>query len=280
MKTLDKECIEKILTLNRDDFANLLSALSNEYRLIILSSMLDKPAEFSMLLELTGLSKTALAHHLKNLVENRLLDHLDRGQYQLTTDGSKFLEAMVTVYSHSQKKKEADAQRHAQFLSQRYSKKMKKDKLQVRFERLPPMRVAVFNSGLSKSPEEKTWKKLRAWAEPKGFLANLDEHPIYGFNNPSPSPGKKEYGYELWIKIPPDFQEEGLICKEIPEQLYSVTRCEINDPYKDIPQTWMRLVDWTKRNGKKISSKPCLEKTVSSSDPDDFIMDLYLPIKE
>jgi DNA gyrase inhibitor GyrI/DNA-binding HxlR family transcriptional regulator len=280
MKTMDKQSIEKILISNQQDLANLLSSLSNEYRLQILSSMLYNPAEFSMLLKVTGLSKTALAHHLKNLVENGLLNHLERGQYQLTTDGLRFLEAMVTAYSNSQKKKEADAKKHAQFLSQRYSKKMKKDNFEVRFERLLPMRVAVFNSGLSTSPEEKTWKKLRAWAEPKGFLANLDEHPIYGFNNPNPSPGKEEYGYELWIKVPPDFQEEGIICKEIPEQLYSVTRCEINDPYKDIPQTWKRLVDWTKRKGKKISRKPCLEKTVSSSDPDDFIMDLYLPIEE
>ena len=82
--------------------------------------------------------------------------------------------------------------------------------LTVRIEKLEPMTVAS-SRAFSESPEPQAWEQLRAWAEPKGLLDDVEKHPVFGFNNPSPSPGSKEYGYEFWIGVGPDIEPEGEI---------------------------------------------------------------------
>jgi len=75
--------------------------------------------------------------------------------------------------------------------------------LDVRIEELEPMRVASVRA-VSESPEHDAWEKLESWADAKGYLGNVEEHPIFGFNNPNPSPDRKDYGYEFWLRVPPD----------------------------------------------------------------------------
>jgi hypothetical protein len=75
--------------------------------------------------------------------------------------------------------------------------------LEVRIESLPPMRVARFHS-IGPNPEAQAWTRLRAWAEPRGLLQNARAHPVFGFNNPSPSRAGEEYGYEFWIRVDPE----------------------------------------------------------------------------
>ena len=79
--------------------------------------------------------------------------------------------------------------------------------LEVRFEQLPPMRVASFH-GFGPSPEPVAWEKLAAWARPKGYLADPAHHRVFGFNNPDPSPSSPNYGYEFWIQVGPEVQPE------------------------------------------------------------------------
>ena len=82
--------------------------------------------------------------------------------------------------------------------------------LDVRVEKLPPMRVASL-WGFGPQPEDIAWQKLRAWAGPRGLLDKPEEHPIFGFNNPNPSAGSPNYGYEaslggLRVKVRRDGQ--------------------------------------------------------------------------
>ena len=58
------------------------------------------------------------------------------------------------------------------------------------------------------NPENKAWEVLSKWAEDNGVLYSSR---IFGFNNPNPVPGKKEYGYEFCLKL------HEKIKKEIPE---------------------------------------------------------------
>ena len=53
----------------------------------------------------------------------------------------------------------------------------------VRIVKLEPMRVASVRA-ISETPERDAWEKVRTWAEPKGLLADIEKHPIFGFNNP------------------------------------------------------------------------------------------------
>ena len=82
--------------------------------------------------------------------------------------------------------------------------------LDVRVLNLEPMRVASVRA-FGAQPEEAAWKMLAAWAGPKGLLDDPSGHPVFGFNNPNPTAGQTEYGYELWIKVGSDVTADGEI---------------------------------------------------------------------
>lgn len=101
------------------------------------------------------------------------------------------------------------------------------------------------------------------------------------FNNPSPSRERKEYGYEFWIRIPPEIGPEGEIDpKQFEGGLYAVTTCR---GLAAIGETWMKLWKW-------VQSGECpykwrrtheLEKAHDPRAPvEDLVLDLYLPIEE
>ena len=155
--------------------------------------------------------------------------------------------------------------------------------LEVHIVKLEPMRVASFH-GFGQTPEDEAWKKLVAWAKPKGFLDDPDHHRIFGFNNPEPSPGSPNYGYEFWITVSAEVQPAGeMEIKGFSGGLYAVTRCEVQGrPYETIPATWKKLVLW-RENGKcKSAHHQWLEEHLreKGAPESDFNLDLYLPIAE
>jgi DNA gyrase inhibitor GyrI len=154
--------------------------------------------------------------------------------------------------------------------------------LEVRIVRLEPMRVASVH-GFGESPEEEAWRKLEAWAKSKGLLEDPKRHRIFGFNNPDPSPGSPNYGYEFWIVVGPGVESEGGVkVKDFPGGLYAVTRCEvIGDPYEIIPETWKRLATWLEDSKYTYAHHQWLEEHIRLHAPgQDFVLDLYAPIAE
>jgi DNA gyrase inhibitor GyrI len=153
--------------------------------------------------------------------------------------------------------------------------------LDVRIVKLEPIRVASFHA-FSATPEHDAIRKLIAWAQPRGMLDGTACQRIFGFNNPDPSPGSPNYGYEFWITVGSDVQPEGEVkIKEFSGGLYAVTRCEVKDPYKDIPETWQRLVAWCEDSKYRMAHHQWLEEHIGPADqPADLVLDLYLPIAE
>lgn len=151
--------------------------------------------------------------------------------------------------------------------------------LNVRIVSLEPMTIAAFRA-FGESPESAALEQLRAWAEPKGLLEAPDLHPVFGFNNPSPSPGKTEYGYEFWIALEPDqVQESGIQVKEFPGGLYAVTRCKFVGE-SSVPETWRALWEWVQSSEYRWRETHELEKVTDLTAPQDEIeLDLYLPIE-
>ncbi len=146
--------------------------------------------------------------------------------------------------------------------------------LEVRIVRLEPMWVASAH-GFGASPEAIAWDKILAFAESKGLLNTA--HRFFGFNNPDPSPGSPNYGYEQWITVGPDVQAEGDIeIKDFPGGLYAVTRCKLND----ITSTWQQLVRWGEESKYQFGSHQWLEESITPprTSLDEAVMDLYLPI--
>ena len=155
--------------------------------------------------------------------------------------------------------------------------------LDVRIVKLDRMRVASAY-GFGQSPEGQAWETLIAWAKPKGLLDDRQNHRIFGFDNPSPSPGSPNYGYELWIEVGPDVEpEQDVRIVAFLGGLYAVTRCEVppSEPYRVIPATWKRLVTWREDSPYRCGSHQWLEESIPIELPGiEFVLDLYLPIVE
>ena len=105
----------------------------------------------------------------------------------------------------------------------------------------------------------------------------MEKNPVFGFNNPNPSEGKKEYGYEFWVKVSDDFEEEGVNIKDVEGGRYAVTTSE---SLSVIGERWKQLADWLKKSEHRFRDAECLEKTHNfAATEDELVLDLYLPIK-
>lgn len=153
--------------------------------------------------------------------------------------------------------------------------------LDVRIEVLPPLRVAsVYAFG--PEPERAAWAKLQAWAGPRGYLADRVHHRIFGFNNPNPSSGSPNYGYEFWMVVGPDEEPDGEVrIEEFSGGHYAVTSLGlITAPETQIPAGWMALNTWVEDSDYGMGRHQWLEEHVGDPDTDRFSLDLYMPITE
>ena len=154
------------------------------------------------------------------------------------------------------------------------------NELVVRIVKLEPLRVASFH-GFGPNPEHLAGRRLAAWAEPRGYLADLAHHRIFGFNNPNPSPGSPNYGYEFWLTVGPEVEPEGeMRVLDFAGGLYAVTRCR---GVESIGETWARLVGWLTGSRYGHAEHQWLEEHINPTFPeaeDALILDLYAPVAE
>lgn len=154
--------------------------------------------------------------------------------------------------------------------------------LSVQIVTLKPMIVASAY-GFGDNPEEQAWQRMSEWAKSKGYHEDRAAHPIFGFNNPNPSPASTHYGYEIWMKVEPgDEPSEKIRIVEFMGGTYAKARCSTQgDPAKDIPAAWKALAAWCKTNNHRFGHHQPLESVVSGQDkPDELVLDLYCPIVE
>jgi AraC family transcriptional regulator len=105
-------------------------------------------------------------------------------------------------------------------------------------------------------------------------------HRFFGYNNPDPSPGSPNYGYDQWITIDASMQvEDPIKVKEFPGGLYAVTRCA---GVQNIHATWQELVVWREASKYRMGQHQWLEELITPPDGlwDKAQFDLYLPIAE
>jgi DNA gyrase inhibitor GyrI len=153
--------------------------------------------------------------------------------------------------------------------------------LPTRLERLPPMRIARVRV-MSRTPERDAWARLRAWAEPRGLLADLNAHPVFGFNNPPPRPQRSEYGYECWIRVDPETADDGAVeLTDFEGGLYLVTTCHLKgDPTGDMSQLWIRLWQAVQAGPYRWRKTHELERPLDPRvEEKDMAFDLYLPVQ-
>jgi DNA gyrase inhibitor GyrI len=149
-----------------------------------------------------------------------------------------------------------------------------------RIEELKPFRAASFHA-YGSQPELEAMAMMETWAEAQGFSG----HPaprVFGFNNPNPSPGSPNYGYEIWITVEPHVQPYGEVeVVDFPGGLYAVLRWDgRGDPNEAIPAAWKELVVWREKSPYQSASHQWLEEHLKpeAGGQVKFMLDLYLPI--
>ncbi len=152
---------------------------------------------------------------------------------------------------------------------------------EIRIITLPPMRVASFYA-YSENPEQEALSKLFSWATAHGCWQAAPTTRLFGFDNPSPSEGSPNRGYEVWLTIEQDVHTDAdLKIKEFPGGLYGVMRCDVTgDPFDIIPAAWQKLVRWLESSQYHFGNHQWLEEHLSRAEPSEtgFILDLYIPI--
>ena len=290
MSCTDDDLVWRTLTKSKEDIVLILGCLANKKRLQLLISLVRGPRTFKELQEVTGLGKTALAHHLVLLVKSGILTHIGKGRYELSHDGIEILKAVGVAYVSSKRRRELEAARRADYIRKIHTKQkeQKMKKLEVKIVKLEPMRVASVRA-ISKTPEHDAWEKMRAWAEPKGLLENIEKNPVFGFNNPNPSPDREEYGYEFWIRVGPETEADGDVeIKEFEGGLYAVATCKLKEEVESeffqnegYLESWKKIVEWVKSSKYKFGKRQCLEKAHDpGASEEELILDLYCSIEE
>ncbi len=151
--------------------------------------------------------------------------------------------------------------------------------MEVRIVRLEPQHVAA-SYGFGPGPEPIAWEKLSAFIARQGLDKDGQAHRYFGFNNPSPSAGSPNYGYEQWITVDPSVQPDGEIkIKDFPGGLYAVTRCKLGN----ITQVWHQLMAWREKSPYRGAGHQWLEEALNPPigqqiDEHTMELDLYLPI--
>jgi DNA gyrase inhibitor GyrI len=165
--------------------------------------------------------------------------------------------------------------------------------LTVRIVKLEPMRVATA-LGFGPSPEPLAWDKIINFMKANDLLDDLESLRFFGFNNPNPSPGSPNYGYEQWVTVGPEVDAgDDIKIINFPGGTYAVARCE---GLADIGNIWKQLVAWHEDSPYEKSPNyyQCLEEVLnpavfitpdgeSVEDEESYdavIFDLYLPVAE
>lgn len=153
----------------------------------------------------------------------------------------------------------------------------------VRIKKLEPFRAASFHA-YGTQPEIEALAKLENWAKSKGFTGEPARNRVFGFNNPSPSPGTPNYGYEVWMVIGQEVQPEGDVeIINFPGGLYGVLFWDGHgDPNESIPLAWKELVLWREQSPYQSANHQWLEEHLKPGEDSqvEFTLDLYLPIAE
>jgi DNA gyrase inhibitor GyrI len=151
--------------------------------------------------------------------------------------------------------------------------------LEIRIVTLDPLRVASAY-GFGASPEGIAFKKIETFAATNHLLEEDKLPSTFGFNNPDPSPGSPNYGYEVWLPIAEDVQAQGDISiKNVSGGLYAVTRLT---GVQNIGDVWKQLAQWRESSKYRNGNHQWLEHLLSPLDSsiEAYVFDLYLPIAE
>ena len=154
--------------------------------------------------------------------------------------------------------------------------------MDVRIEKIEPMKVAFVRNIGPYEECEVAWKKLCDWAGPRGLFGPKTDMLGISYDNPEVTPPEK-IRYDACISVDDTVQPEGEVgIQEIRGGEYAVTTHK--GPYGKLAETYSRLFgEWASQSGRVLSSGPCLEfyrNDPGRTPPEELITDIYVPLEE
>ncbi len=153
------------------------------------------------------------------------------------------------------------------------------DQKDVRIVELPALRVA-WVIGFGESPEMQALEKMNTWLKEHNLPTS--QIRLFGFDNPSPSAGSPNYGYEVWATVEPEIEPgSGVGIKTFEGGLYAVAR--YSGKPELLPHAWAQLMAWVEASSYAPGRHQWLEEhlyqpAALQGDVDKMVFDLYLPI--
>ncbi|MCL6432024.1 MAG: GyrI-like domain-containing protein [Anaerolineae bacterium] len=152
--------------------------------------------------------------------------------------------------------------------------------MEMRIVRLGALHVAAARA-IGAEPEADAFRILVDWARSRGLLGR-EGYRVFGFNNPSPTPGSPVYGYEVWMTVGPEVRPDGPVqIKDFAGGLYAVARIRPRSG-DDISRGWEELHRCVAGAGRCHGSHQWLEEHIGplGAPLEECEMDLYYPLAE
>lgn len=151
-------------------------------------------------------------------------------------------------------------------------------------KKLEPMRVAYY-CYYGKHPEDNAFAVMRDWINKTGLNINEKKIRIWGFDNPSPSEGQDEYGYEVCITIDEDMDvnDDKIQTKFLNGGFYAVIGVKTDENGEigyEIMKAWKRFNNWLMDSKYIYGGHQWLEEHLGFDENLNNIggVDLYMPI--
>jgi AraC family transcriptional regulator len=154
-------------------------------------------------------------------------------------------------------------------------------KMEVRIERLSPLRVAFVRHVGPYHEVGQAWEKICAKLGSEGLIGSDSRFIGVCYDDPEVTPPEK-IRYDACITVGEDFTPEGEAgVQMLPGGEFAVTT-HIG-PYEKLNQTYAALFgQWLPSSGRELRSEPSLEFYLNdpeSTDPGELLTDIYAPLE-
>lgn len=144
----------------------------------------------------------------------------------------------------------------------------------VEIIKLNPMKMISFY-GYGQEPEDIAWEKLITWVKANNFRIDPNKNRIFGFNNPCPTAGSTNYGYEFWISVNSSLHvEDDIKLIDFSGGLYACANLSVQSG-EEIPKYWKTLNIWCENSKYDFGNHQWLEEHSADGNP----CTMFLPIK-
>ncbi|MEZ7198367.1 AraC family transcriptional regulator [Pseudodesulfovibrio karagichevae] len=157
----------------------------------------------------------------------------------------------------------------------------KETTMEVRIENVDAMRVAFIRKTGPYNQCEDAWKRLCAWAGPRGQLGGDAKFLGVGHDDPQVTPPDK-IRYDACVTVGADAEGEGEVgIQTVGGGRYAVTTHK--GPYGNLEGTYAELMGgWLPQSGERLGDNLCFElyrNDPQSTPPEELLTDIYISLE-